>query len=286
MTIQQAVLVLSLVSMVCGETALCQTGTLVRNQGASIPVRRVPDTGQRTDYTQTFGEDSDYLINPPSLTVNGDGTVADGVTGLLWQKTDGGEMTFAAAIAYCDTLTLGNQTDWRLPTAREVFGILHHDRLNPALDTSSFTKSAAEYWWSGDRRVDDSTRIWVANAGGGIGPHPMSETMSAGGTKRFHVRAVCDASPSGRVTARFRQEGDSTVTDQSTGLMWQRFRPPGTRTWEEALSYGESVNTGGYSDWRVPTIKELESLNDENRSNPSIDPAAFPGFAAGRYWSS
>ena len=59
---------------------------------------RLPDTGQTTTYTTTSGEDADFIINPPSFTLNGDGPVTDNNTGLMWQQTDGGEMTWEQAI--------------------------------------------------------------------------------------------------------------------------------------------------------------------------------------------
>lgn len=66
-----------------------------------------PDTGQTGDFTQTVGEDSDFSIHSLSYTDNTDGTITDNVTGLMWQKTEGGEMSFDSAIAYCQKLTLG-----------------------------------------------------------------------------------------------------------------------------------------------------------------------------------
>ena len=60
---------------------------------------KLPDTGQNTHYTTTPGEDADFIINPPTFTDNGDGTITDNNTGLMWQKTDGGEMTFETASA-------------------------------------------------------------------------------------------------------------------------------------------------------------------------------------------
>jgi len=46
---------------------------------------RLPDTGQTTSYTSTFGEDNDYTIYSPYFTLNGNGTVTDTITGLMWQ---------------------------------------------------------------------------------------------------------------------------------------------------------------------------------------------------------
>ena len=138
---------------------------------------RLPDTGQTGSYTQTFGEDGDYSLNPPSFRDDTDGTISDSVTELMWQKIDGGEMTFENAVSYCANLSIDGHNDWRLPTCHELFALLDHSRLNPALDTIYFTTSQAEYWWSCDKQVNDTLKIWVANAGGGMGPHHRNETI-------------------------------------------------------------------------------------------------------------
>ena len=57
---------------------------------------------------------------------NGDGTVTDRETGLLWQQKDGGEMTWEHAQEYCSALSLGGKTGWRLPSNQELFTILDH----------------------------------------------------------------------------------------------------------------------------------------------------------------
>ncbi len=253
---------------------------------SQVVMKKLPDTGQTTSYTSTFGEDADYSINIPSFTANGDGTVIDNTTGLMWQQTDGGEMSIEKATVYCDTLTLAGYTDWRLPTGLESFSILNHDKLNPAMDVTYFPKTTAEYWWTGERRADDATKVWATNAGGGIGAHPKSETISAGGTKHFHVRAVRTVKLPASVSSRFVDNGNGTVTDRSLGLMWQKIQPAETFAWEKALAYSESLSLGGYTDWRLPNINELNSLNDASLTKPSIDKTVFPSAVIGRYWSS
>ena len=123
-------------------------------------MKRLPDTGQTSDYTATFGEDADYTINPPFYINNNNGTTTDTVTGLMWQRTDGGEMTIENARTYVTTLNLGGFTDWRLPTAHEGFTILNMDKLNPALDVTYFTSTAAEYWWTSNLQYNDATKIF------------------------------------------------------------------------------------------------------------------------------
>ena len=56
----------------------------------------------------------------------------------MWQKTDGGEMTFEKALVYADTLTLGGFTDWRLPNVKELQSLNDESLVAPSLDTNSF----------------------------------------------------------------------------------------------------------------------------------------------------
>lgn len=261
-------------------------GLALAAQPVSSTLLRLPDTGQTGNYTPTFGEDADYTIHPPYWSPNGDGTVTDTVTGLVWQQVDGGEMTFEAAQQYAVALVLGGFDDWRLPTAAEAFTILNHGLSNPALSQAAFPASAAEYWWTSDVQADNANKVWVTNAGGGIGNHLKTETLSAGGSKRFHVRAVRQPLPATPLASRFTDHGDGTVTDHLTRLVWQQTPLNDTLTWEQALNYAEGLSLGGHDDWRLPNIKELRSLNDETRVNPSVNTAIFPAIGVRKYWSS
>lgn len=249
-------------------------------------ISRLPDTGQNNSYTNTFGEDNDVTIFPPFFEIFLDGTVKDTITGLMWQKTDGGEMTIENAAIYCDTLTLGGYSNWRLPTALEAFTILNHQHANPALDPAIFTASAAEYWWTSNRQMNDSSKVWATNAGGGIGNHPKSETISAGGIKKFHVRAVRDINLPQLIENRFIDNSDGTITDNLTHLIWQKNIFSDTLSWEEALNYSNTLTLAGKNDWRLPNIKELRSLNDESLVNPSLNSNYFIGNSIQKFWSS
>ena len=263
-------------------------GILMLNvQAQKLLPFKLPDTGQTTSYTTTAGEDADYLINPLSFKDNGNGTVTDNNTGLIWQKTDGGEMTYDKAVNYADTLTLGGYTDWRLPTGQELFSLHLFDANNPALNTTIFTKTLAEYWWSSEKQADNTSYIWAANAGGGIGQHPKTETLSAGGTKYYNVRAVRSPITTTFSVAHFIDNGDGTIKDNYTGLVWQKNSSTTPMNWEAALAYAKTVTLGGKSDWRVPNIKELQSLNDVSRVKPSINKTYFPNIVSSAfYWSS
>jgi len=80
--------------------------------------------------------------------------------------------------------------------------------------------------------------------------------------------------------------GDGTVTDNATGLMWQQ-DGSAIRNWEGALSYCQEGGWANHTDWRLPNIKELESIVDDTQLNPAIDRIAFPNTPASSwYWSS
>ncbi|MEI6021857.1 MAG: DUF1566 domain-containing protein [Bacteroidota bacterium] len=261
-------------------------GLNCRSQTFTQTMRRLPDTGQNSGYTSTFGEDNDFNINVPLFKLVNNGTVIDSITGLMWQVADGGEMTFSTALVYCASLSLGGYTNWRLPNAHEAFSILNHQYVNPSLNVSVFTANTADYWWTSDRQVNDSSFIFVTNAGGGIGNHPKLETISAGGTKRFHARAVRSIYSGTLLPSHYTNNTNSTVIDNTTGLMWQKIAFKDTLTWEDALHYADTASIGGYTDWRLPNVKEIQSINDEKRINPSVNTGYFSNIGIKKYWSS
>ncbi len=260
--------------------------SITKCQSIIKTMQRLPDTGQNGSFTNTFGEDSDYVINAPYFTINGNGTVTDTITGLMWQQTDGGEMTIENAITYCDSFNLAGFDNWRLPTAHEAFSILNLQNANPALNTAVFTNSLAEYWWTSNRQANDNSKVWATNAGGGIGNHPKSETISAGGNKKFHVRAVRDVNLPEVIPNHFSDNNNGTTIDNLTNLVWQKSPTSDSLTWEEALSYSDTLTFAGINNWRLPNIKELQSINDESLINPSINTVSFSVNSANKYWSS
>ncbi len=106
------------------------------------------------------------------------------------------------------------------------------------------------------------------------------------------------------VFTRFIDNGNGTITDQTTNLIWQQcskgytttatkcdtlsggLASAATATWGDALSYCEGLSLGGFTDWRLPTVKELQSILDLTKaSGPTID-ATFPNTQTTGYWSS
>jgi hypothetical protein len=83
-----------------------------------------------------------------------------------------------------------------------------------------------------------------------------------------------------------RDNGDGTITDLLTELVWQKIPYGDSITWEQALIYADTLTISGQNDWRLPNIKELQSINDETRVNPSLDNNIFQVVGATKYWSS
>lgn len=97
-----------------------------------------------------------------------------------------------------------------------------------------------------------------------------------------HPKPGDAAAPPGRFVAL----GDGTTADTVTGLTWQEPLGSGHMNWVTAYTYCEDLVLAGHSDWRLPSINELQSIVDETATNPAIDLTAFPGTVGEMYWSS
>jgi len=103
---------------------------------------------------------------------------------------------------------------------------------------------------------------------------------------------------------RFTDNGNGTVTDNLTGLIWlKRADEYGWRTWSDALSDCATLNSGEHGltdgsnegDWRLPNVQELQSLSDCGRHNPALCDTAgtgqwsegdpFSNVQSWHYWS-
>lgn len=92
------------------------------------------------------------------LTDNGDGTVTDTVTGLVWTKS-----TVAKDIEHDDVgkaiAALGG--DWRLPTVDELITLLDRARYNPAIDTDAFPDTESDWYWTSTPCAENPSAVWV-----------------------------------------------------------------------------------------------------------------------------
>ncbi len=98
---------------------------------------------------------------------NGNGTVTDLATGLVWQQQDDNDSkTHAQAISYCQTLSLAGG-GWRLPAIKELASITDRTLYSPAIDRIYFPNTKWSYYWSASRNLGGSGGVWVVSFSGG-----------------------------------------------------------------------------------------------------------------------
>ena len=85
--------------------------------------------------------------------------------------------------------------------------------------------------------------------------------------------------------AEFSKKGN-IVIDSITKLQWQDDTISSIILWEAAITYCENLSLDGYSNWRLPNIKELFSLIDDSKTNPAIDSIFEHTATLNSYWSS
>ena len=307
---------------------------------------------------------------------NGNGTVTDIETKLMWQQETAGQMNWDDAMSYCPGLSLAGYKDWRLPTLDELGTLVDYStQTPPKINHMFFPDTRSSFYWSsttyalytdyawgvyfgyGSGRMlgkgsslyvravrggqagsldnlvisplgqtvtmkAGSTTFSVSNTGTGnipwktavtAGADWLSISSGAGGTNTGTITCAYTANTSTssrtgtiRVTAygdgststqkdvtvtqasaiKYVDNGNGTVTDTSSSLIWQQATAPNTYNWDQAISYCESLSFAGYTDWRLPTLNELNTLVDSTQTPPTINHMFFPGTVSSVYWSS
>ena len=111
---------------------------------------------------------------------------------------------------------------------------------------------------------------------------------------------VCENITQSTPDSRLIDNGDSTISDHATGLMWKQCSEGqssdsacsgnfSTHNWQEALQVASTLNAAagfaGFNDWRLPNIKELRSIVEMACHTPAINSNRFPNSDSGNYWS-
>jgi hypothetical protein len=284
---------------------------------------RIVDTKQTQFYDTTvqigsiapgaafYGQDASYSGNQPSYTDNGDGTITDNITGLMWQKTpdrDGdGDIDYDDKLSYQEALdsvancNTGGYNDWRVPTIKEQYSLIIFTGIDPSdytgTETSGLTPFIDTNYFAfdygdqnaGERIIDaqfatstlyvsttmngNQTMFGVNFADGRIKGYPTEPMPGQTVGKQFYVLYVRGNANYG--INNFYDNGDGTITDNATGLMWMQNDNGGAVSWKDALSYAENFSYAGHSDWRLPNAKELQSILDYTRSPATTSSAAI-----------
>ena len=237
---------------------------------------------------------------PLSYTDNGDSTVTDSLTGLMWHKGVSSTTNWYVAsgtyhatynsstASTCGLVTAGSYTDWRLPTEKEMISIVDHGAASRAFDSTYFpipgyiSQYASFFWTATDYEG------WAEGIYPGSGyDDSFSKTDSV---YSHYVRCVRGALPA----PSFTDNNNGTVTENNTGLAWQKCSAgknvdstcSGIATnmdWRDALDYCDSLELGGYTNWRLPNMKELVLVSIDQLA---IFRTYFPNTMSGSYWSS
>jgi len=265
------------------------------------------------------GQDAQYEGVQPAYQDNGDGTITDLNTGLMWIQDAGDKKFYADAIEELESYEFAGYDDWRLPTIKELYSLA----LFSGVDASRADSSDVDGLWPlmdddyfvvlyGDET--DSARVidaqWLTSSI--YGSSVMGGQSCFFGFNFVDGRIKCyplEGIGNGYFAQYVRgdeygvndyvENGDGTITDAATGLTWTQSDNGESVDWGSALNYCEALSLGGSDDWRLPNIKELQSIVDYDRSpdvtdSPAIDPlfdltgitneAGEPDY--GFYWSS
>lgn len=268
----------------------------------------IVDTGQTDCYNNSqkiecpkpgeefYGQDACITGNQPKYKDNGDGTVTDLITGLMWEKEMGEKLTFKEAKKKAESLRTGGYDDWRIPTVKELYSLIQFTgqsmgerAVKPFIDTKYFVQPIGNPS-KGEREIDvqtwtstvykgttmnGQTTIFGVNfVDGRIKGYPL---RMRGKENKMYFRMVRGNTEYGK--NQLVDNGDGTITDYATGLMWQKADNGKLYNWKDALAYADTLKLAGYTDWYLPNAKELESIVDYDRSpSYSNSPAISPLF--------
>ena len=239
-----------------------------------------------------YGQDAQHPGLAPSYRDNGDGSVTDLNTGLVWVKARGEKIAWDAAVAGAPECRVGGFSDWRMPTIKELYSLINftggcHGTVansKPYLDTKYFDFAYGDESkgvriidcqdWSATQYIGKTmggnpTVFGVNFADGRIKGYPKMFPNGQGAM--MYIRYVRGNSAYGKND--FHDNGNGTITDRATGLMWQKADSGMGMNWEQALAYAANFKLAGYSDWRLPNVKELQSIVDYTRA-PAVTTSA------------
>jgi hypothetical protein len=261
----------------------------------------------------------------------------DNLTGLIWLKNANCFGNVAWTVALTDANGLASGTcgltdgsaagEWRLPDREELMSLIDYSHSSPALPSGSpFTGVQSEYW-SSTTSAFNAPGVWAVNMpDGAVSSHtktatdayvwPVRSGPSSGAVQLPQTgqttcydangnQIVCsgtgqDADEAEGVawpSPRFTDNGNGTVTDSLTGLVWlQNANCFGTVAWTDALTDANGLANGmcGLVDgstagqWRLPDVRELDSLVNADQSNLStwLTLQGFSNVTLANYWSS
>jgi hypothetical protein len=217
----------------------------------------------------------------------------------MWIQARGNKVNWDSAFILAAQCSVGGYNDWRVPTIKELYSLINFTGKSgltrPAciayLDTTYFgwttgnlalseriidaqDYSATQY--TSLTMVADTTIFGVNFVDGRIKGYPKYVPPANTVGQKMYVRFVRGNTSYG--INNFVDNGDSTISDNATNLMWTKYDDGSGMNWQAALAYAQtknSMNFLGHNDWRLPNAKELQSIVDYSRSLDATSSAAI-----------
>ncbi len=259
--------------------------------------------------------------DPSRFIDNGDGTVTDEATGLMWQKDTNKRMGPKDAENYIAGMDLAGYTDWRLPNIKELNTILNLDEAKdnwffdvfPVPENEKMLHYSAcdlferHYAW-----VTNFTYGYDGYYGGRSAPLLSRAVRYAGAEckkKEYGTFTITHTGQNkaydlkGREVEKDRIWGldaqriwvlpdfeiiGKAVIDNINELVWDNSHDDLLLTWKDAKEYIAGLNEAEYlgrSDWRLPGREEIRSIVKYDDSQPAVDKSVFSGTRNAYYWT-
>ncbi len=253
-------------------------------------------------------------------------TVSESVTNLQWQDDEtvtSNNASWSDALGYCENLTLASKTDWRLPNQNELLSIVDYSRDDIAID-NAFENNASSYYWSSSSLTSNTTHAFNVHffrgsthyneksndyyircvrggQSGDLEPTIIVPLLKTGQTLSYEDGDDGDIQE-GVARSYTRDSSKGIVLDNVTQLEWQDNINAEQKPWLST----ENFNTGSYGadatgdtatnycvnleldgeGWRLPSIRELQTLVDYSKERGVYIPTAFEYISSSEpYWS-
>lgn len=286
-----------------GKLKPIKTGQTVCYSGTTDTTATCSGTGQDGELQK--GRAANF--SGPSLVGVSDYTTTDNYTGLVWKSCAEGlggstctgtvtPITWANSETTCTALNAGagyaGITNWRLPTPDELRTLVDYS-TNSTSFFSQFpnTPTVLDGFWSSVTNLSNTANAWAVEYGYG-------KVWSKAKTSSLYIRCVSGTT---LPNSTYVDNGNGTITDLNTSLMWQKCTNGQTgldcasgsvtaMNWSTALNTCNSLSLGSKSagQWRLPSIQELATIVSTSTNSPAILTTFFPGTSSATlgYYSS
>jgi hypothetical protein len=188
---------------------------------------------------------------------NSEGIIKDNKTGILWMSGGTYQVDFRDAQLRSAALRAGRYIDWRLPTINEFKALVDQysgDTAAAWLNLYGFNIMDG-YYWTSDGSFDPFTRISYYKC---VSFTTLEITSTMQMMKSFYL-FVRDASKDVEFVSSFTID-NGTIIDNALNLMWLQVVNQTNLSWNAANEYCKSLSNSGYTDWRLPSLSEMQNL--------------------------